>query len=49
MIRITGAIVLALAAFASVQSQTVDPMLARIRAEGLEHSQIAPEIGRAHV
>ena len=42
MTRISLAIVLALSVFAGVQSQTGDPMLARIRTEGTEHSQVAP-------
>jgi hypothetical protein len=42
MTRITIAFVVLLSLAAGAQSQTGDPMLARIRVEGLEHSQVAP-------
>ena len=43
MTRITSAVaVLSLSAIVSAQSQNGDPTLARIRTEGLEHSQVAP-------
>ena len=42
MTRVTLAVAVVLAAVVGVQSQTGDPMLARIRAEGLEHSQVVP-------
>ena len=43
MTRITAALsLLLLSTLTGAQSQTADPMLGRIRSEGLEHSQVAP-------
>ena len=42
MTRVTLAVAVVLAAVVGAQSKTGDPMLARIRAEGLEHSQVVP-------
>jgi len=42
MTRITSAVTVLLSIAVGAQPQTGDPMLARIRAEGLEHSQVAP-------
>jgi carboxypeptidase Q len=41
MTRITTAVIVLLSAIAAVHAQSGDPTLARIRAEGLEHSQAA--------
>jgi carboxypeptidase Q len=40
--KITGVIALVLSVLAGAQSQTGDPTLAKIRTEGLEHSQVVP-------
>ena len=42
MTRIATAVTVLLSVVVVAQPQTGDPMLARIRAEGLEHSQVAP-------
>jgi carboxypeptidase Q len=42
MTRVAIAVVILLSVVVGAQPQTGDPMLARIRAEGLEHSQVAP-------
>ena len=42
MTRVTYALLLLVSVTAGAQTPTGDPMLARIRTEGLEHSQVAP-------